>query len=148
MAVSKDETKRPRSEPFGRPTLYKPEYCQMLIDHCSEGLSFEAFAGLIGVAGSTLYEWAKANPDFSEAKSQAMQKCRLWWEKAGTQGMFMGGKDNPFNATIWVYNMKCRFRNEWTERKEIELKAEVSESTPEERQKRLSKLKKMMAEEV
>ena len=29
--------------PVGRPTKYKPEYCEMLIEHMSEGLSFESF---------------------------------------------------------------------------------------------------------
>ena len=28
----------------------------------------------------------------------------------------MGGKDNPFNSTIWIFNMKNRFN--WRDKKE------------------------------
>jgi len=100
----------------GRPTLYKPEYCQMLITHMSEGLSFESFAGLVSVSRQTIYDWEKANPEFLDAKKLAMEKNRLFWEKVGVQGMFMGGKDNPFNSTVWIFNMKNRFN--WSDKKE------------------------------
>jgi hypothetical protein len=55
-------------EKLGRPTKYKPEYCQAVIDHMSKGFSFEAFAGSILVAVDSLYEWTAVHPTFSEAK--------------------------------------------------------------------------------
>lgn len=100
----------------GRPSLYKPEYCQMLIDHMSSGLSFESFAGLIGVCRATVYNFEK-NQEFLDAKRVAFEKNRLFWEKVGIEGMFMGGKENPFNATVWVFNMKNRFN--WKDKTEV-----------------------------
>ena len=99
----------------GRPSVYKPEYCQMLIDHMASGLSFESFAGLIGVCRATVYNFEK-HPEFLDAKKIAFERNRLFWEKVGVEGMFMGGKDNPFNATVWVFNMKNRFN--WSDKKE------------------------------
>jgi len=52
-----------------RPNLlkYKPEYCELLIDHMSKGYSFETFCTLVNVVPSTIYEWKKDFPEFLEA---------------------------------------------------------------------------------
>ena len=97
--------------PGGRPTKYKPEYCTMLIEHMSSGLSFESFGANVDVCEDTLYEWAKVYPEFSEAKKIARIQCLKFWERIGIAGM--SGKIKGFNAAIWIYNMKCRFRNDW-----------------------------------
>lgn len=91
----------------------------MLIEHMSSGLSFESFAGVIGVDRDTLYEWVKVNKDFSDAKKKGSSASELKWEKIGLEGLYMGGKDTPFNAAVWIFNMKNRFG--WTERKEVEI---------------------------
>lgn len=104
--------------PGGRPTKYDPKYCQELIEHMKEGYSYESFAGRLGVARSTLYEWEKHHPEFSDTKKTAIELSLYHWEKVGKEGMFMGGKDNPFQASIWVFNMKNRFG--WADRKEVD----------------------------
>lgn len=108
--------KEQKPNPVGRPSKYKPEYCELLIEHMASGLSYECFGAEIDVDRSTIYEWEKHHKEFSDAKKIAFDKNRSFWEKAGLQGMFMGGKDNPFNSTVWVFNMKNRFG--WTDRKE------------------------------
>lgn len=108
----------------GRPTLYKEEYCQQLIDHMGSGLSFESFAGLIGTCRDTLYNWKKEHSEFFDAHKKGIEKNLIWWEKVGLEGMFMGGKDNPFNAAVYCFNMKNR--HGWKDRVESEVK-ETSE---------------------
>ena len=49
---------------------YKPEYCDMLLNHCKKGLSFESFAGIIGVSRQALYDWAKKHKEFEQAKDE------------------------------------------------------------------------------
>tara|TARA_R110000787_G_C13060968_1_gene407761 strand:+ start:17 stop:400 length:384 start_codon:yes stop_codon:yes gene_type:complete len=105
-----------KANPVGRPTKYKPEYCQTLIDHMESGLSYECFAGVISVSKQTLYDWEKVNPEFIDAKKIGLGKAQLYWEKVGNAGMYMGGKDNPFNSTIWIFNMKNRFN--WRDKQE------------------------------
>lgn len=90
----------------------------------ASGLSFLSFAAVVDVAESTLFYWVDTEHSFSEAKKVGFSRNRLFYEKAGAEGMYMGGKDNPFNSTIWIFNMKNRFPNEWRERKEV--KAEVT----------------------
>ena len=62
---------------------YDPDYCQQLIDHMSEGLSFKSFAGKIGVNRSTLYDWVNQHDEFSNAKDIALGFCQIYWEILG-----------------------------------------------------------------
>lgn len=107
----------------GRPTKYKKEYCKMLIEHMTEGLSFESFGGVVGVWKEALYNWVKKYPEFSNAKKEGTHKCMLFYEKAGRQGML--GKIAGFNSTTWLFNMKNRFG--WRDKKEIDTNLTASE---------------------
>lgn len=101
---------------FGRPTKYDPSFCPRLIEHMAKGLSFEAFAGELGVCLKTLYNW-ESHPDFLQAKGIGFQRNRLFWESMGVAGA--AGKIPGFNATSFVFNMKNRFPREWRDRHEI-----------------------------
>ena len=90
---------------------YDPKYCEMLVTHMNEGLSFKAFAGLIKVNRNTLYEWVQKHDEFKEAKSYADDVCRLFWEKLG-RAIALGQQPGA-SAAVWIYNMKCRFKEEW-----------------------------------
>jgi hypothetical protein len=88
---------------LGRPTSYKPEYCQMLIDHQAGGGSYQGFAGVVGVCIKTLYEWERANPDFLHAKRQARSKHRHYMDAIAHRlmnGTYKG------SATVWAMMMK------------------------------------------
>lgn len=91
----------------------------MIIEHMASGLSFESFGAVIDVNVDTLYQWNKLKPQFAEAKSIAFEKCRLFWEKKGIEGLHTSNyrKGNTsitksINAHIWSLNMKARFK-EW-----------------------------------
>lgn len=63
----------------GQPTKYKPEYCEMLIEHMSKGKPFQTFAAKIKVKRSTLYNWASEIPEFAEAKAMGLDACLDNW---------------------------------------------------------------------
>lgn len=118
---------------LGRPTLYDPKFCEMLVEHMSKGFSYESFAGVVSVSLDTLYNWEHLNPDFSEAKKIAVNKCRIFWEQTGIHGAW-GGK--AFQPAVWIFQMKNKFK--WTDRVEIEsdsLKAIVLQYKPEDLEK-------------
>ena len=102
--------------PTGRPTKFKEEYCQMLIEHMALGFSFESFAGLISVNQDTLHEWCKVHAIFSEAKKLAFAKCQLFWEAIGMEGLW-STKERSLNTGNYVFQMKNRFK--WTDRVEV-----------------------------
>ena len=118
--VTKNSTTKKTATSGGRPTKYKPEYCQQLIKHMEGGLSYEAFAGTVGVSKQTIYDWEVANPKFLDAKSIAFEKSRVFWEKLAVDNIinksdsnsWEGGsesKSRSINSTIWIFNMKNRF---------------------------------------
>jgi hypothetical protein len=92
---------------MGRPTLYRPEYCQMLIDHMSSGLSFESFGGRIDVARRTLYEWEKAFPEFLHAKEVGQAKSQLWWEEVGCTNVH--SPSGQWTPNVFMFTMRSRF---------------------------------------
>lgn len=103
--------------PGGRPTKYKPEYCEQLIKHMGEGFSFESFAAVVEITESTLYEWKLKNKEFSEAHKKGYGANRMFWEKISLDYL-VSDKDTKFNSTVWIFNMKNRFG--WKDRHEID----------------------------
>lgn len=122
--------------PAGRPTTYDPSYCEVVIEMGKQGKSKAQMAARFNVARSSIDAWAEANPEFSEAINIAMSHAQDWWENAGQEGMFLGG--GGFNANVWKKSMEARFRDDYTERKEVHstgdlsIKHSVAELTDEE----------------
>lgn len=119
----KEEKPKPERAPgytTGRPTKYRPEYCEALIKHMASGLSFECFGATINVARDRVYAWAKEHPEFAEAKQAALQQGLLWWEKQGNMGLWQDREGPTINTGMWIFNMKNRHR--WQERHEVETK--------------------------
>ena len=129
--------------PGGRPPDYEPSYCALLVEHMSQGLSYEAFAGLVGCCVKTLYNWEKAYPDFLQAKKNGFAACQLYWEKVGRDGLHNEvitekGPDGTtttvnraINAPIWIFNMKNRFK--WRDKQPDEEQGGDEDSRREER---------------
>jgi transposase len=97
-----------------RPSKYKPEYCEKLIEFMAVGFSFEAFAGEVKVAKQTIYTWLEMHEEFRNAKQIADSRNRRFWEGAGLEGMW----NKNFNPVVWIFNMKNRFQ--WQDRHEIQ----------------------------
>ena len=106
-----------KKKPVGRPTKYKPEYCQQLIEHMALGLSYECFGAVIDVSLSTTQRWEGLHEEFSVAKIKGFHKSRLFYERLGRQALL--GNIPNFNTTIWIFNMKNRFPNEWRDRHDV-----------------------------
>jgi hypothetical protein len=71
----------PEKHAGGRPSEYKPEYCQAVIDKMEQGLSLAAFAGSIKVARDTVYAWMHEHSEFSDAVARARSTRVLWLER-------------------------------------------------------------------
>lgn len=109
----------------GQPTKYRPEYCEMLKEHMSKGYSFESFGAIVKSHKDTLYNWTKLFPEFSDAKKEAFELNRLFWEDQGLKGLWEETeydekgkplKTKKLNSTVWIFNMKNRFG--WVDRVE------------------------------
>jgi transposase len=138
-----------KKHPGGRPTDFKPEYCDMLINHLKNGDSYTTFASVLNVAVSTLYEWEKNFPEFSEAKSIGWPHYQKYWEDHGKTGLYHETfKDNDgmtvsrsINSAVYIYNMKCRFPKDWRDMQEIKAEVKTESAESEKVQELLSWLK-------
>ena len=84
-AKKKPAKKKPAPKPMGRPTKYKPEYCQAIIDYFTvEPLDadknpvappyIQEFCLSIGISKECMHDWVAKYPDFSDAYSVAKSK--------------------------------------------------------------------------
>ena len=103
---------------MARPTEYKQEFCDQVIEYGKQGKSITWMAAELDVHKDTLYEWAKVHPEFSDAITRARQHAQRWWEDAGQVGMLTVG---GFNASVWSRSMAARFPEDWRESKGVEV---------------------------
>lgn len=103
--------------PAGRPTDYRPEYCEQVVELGRQGKSVVQMACGLSVHKATLYEWEKVHPEFSDAFTHARQLSQDWWENAAQTGLVTPG----FNASLWSRSMAARFPDDYTERSKREL---------------------------
>lgn len=88
----------------------------MLVNHMAQGLSFESFAGVVGVHRANLYQWAKVHQDFHDAKKRATDAGLLALEQLGVLGM--KGELKNFNVTAWIFMMKNRHSALYSDKQE------------------------------
>jgi hypothetical protein len=100
--------------PMGRPSKYKSEYCDLLIEHMKKGFGINTFGALVDTCRDTVYEWVNVHPEFSDAYKRGREHYELFWERIGTMGTV--GQIKGFNPGSWVFIMKNRFK--WTDRTE------------------------------
>ena len=102
----------------GRPSSYKPEYADRVIEMGREGWSVVEMAADIGVARNTLEtEWPDKHEEFSQAFAHARELSQAWWERQGRLGL----SADKFNAQLYSRSMAARFPKDWRESKEQRL---------------------------
>ena len=101
--------------PVGRPSSYKPEFCEQVLVWGAEGKSIAGMAARLHVDKSTLLKWKEAHPEFGTALSRALVYAQNWWEEEGQKGM----KSREFNAAVYNKIVASRFREDYAERKEV-----------------------------
>lgn len=87
----------------GRPSKWKDEFCEQLIQHMERGYSLESFGAVAGVGKSTIYDWIKEKPKFSDAFQEGQAKSLRFWEALGIN--IVAGKIEKTNATIYALHM-------------------------------------------
>lgn len=98
--------------PGGRPTLYKPEYCELVIALGSEGYSRARMAARIGVSKQTLKVWETEHPEFFDALARATTLSQSWHEEIALKNY--GSRE--FNTSLWSQMVKSMFREDHGDR--------------------------------
>ena len=115
---------------MARPSKYKPAYCDLVIEHMTDGASITSFAAEIGVARSSINEWMEHHEEFSEAVKIAKAKCAAWWEKKGRTLAVDGGG----NATLVIFGLKNMAGEDWRDKHEIDHSGKIETADIDNRQ--------------
>ena len=123
---------------IGRPSEYKQEFNQIALDLMEQGASIVEVCAEIGIDRVTLYDWIniesdRYKPEFSNTIKLGKQRCQAWWEKKGRDYLIEESemnvhtgtsKSKRLNTTAWIFNMKNRFKDDWsdTQKQEVEVK--------------------------
>lgn len=114
---------------IGRPSIYDPAFCQEAEQFIAEGYSVAAFAGHIGVAVRTVYNWMESHPEFMHSVKVGQAGAVAWWEKR-LRDMAENGQGN---ATAIIFGLKNRAPEEWRDKTETEHSGSVTVDSPAEK---------------
>jgi len=106
-----------------KPTFYRPEFCDEVVDFLKDGHSLYAFAAKIGGCQSTLYDWMAKHPEFAEAVKRAQAKSALWWERR----LLEFAQTGQGNAAAIIFGLKNRAAAEWRDKTHTELSGKVEQ---------------------
>ena len=117
----------------GRPTLYRREMCDRLVEAMANGLTAEAAAARIGISARSLFYWQKEHAEFLQAIQEGRQRSQLWWEEralamangetGNTQIVMLGLRNRSRAATGWN-NDTVKLEHTGPEGGPVEVKAE------------------------
>ena len=96
---------------------YHVSYCQMVQDHMGQGLSFDSFAGAIGVTAKSLYNWKARVPEFKTACDKAKMRSLLFWEKVLVDGATGEIKSS---ASLLIFKLKNAFPTLYSDKSQVE----------------------------
>lgn len=105
------------SRPPGRPSIYRPEYCETVEDLGRQGMSPAQIASELNVTKSTLYVWAGVYPEFQDSLARAKTHEQAAWERIGIKAL----PRKHFQAQVWRTSMAARFKDEYTEGRQIDV---------------------------
>ena len=110
--------------PVGRPTDYRPDFCELVVELGGQGKSYAQIAAEIGVARKTLYEWATIYPEFSNALNFSRDLSQAWFENIAQGNMV--APTPGFSAPLWAKQVSCRFPDDYTDKSKQEVSGSLS----------------------
>jgi len=106
-------TKNPVGRPKKTLDCLPDDWEQKMYEMAEEGASEIELRVMLHISDDLWFRFIDEEPDFSRAVKRAKQLCQVWWERHGRK-MATGARDG--NPTVWIFNMKNRFR--WADRVE------------------------------
>ena len=103
-------------EKFRLKALFDERFGIKLVEHMASGLSYQSFAGAIGVSKRVLERWEE-NDSWIEWKARAVAQGLLYWEQmlhAATT------KEALADAKLMIFKLKNMFPDEYKDKVEVE----------------------------
>jgi len=106
---------RPRVE-----TYMNPEWASIIIESGREGKHITDFLIKLGISWETHYELIKRNKRYSETIKEYNKLCEQWWFDKAHRAM-SSDSSNKFNQRLWLQIVKNKFRDNWSDKKELDI---------------------------
>jgi transposase-like protein len=106
--------------PAGRPSDYRLEYCELVIELGKQGKSVAQMASAMDVSKQTLLRWVDAHQEFSDAMEISRSHAQSWWETIG-QVNIISMPGSTLNSGVYSRSMAARFPDDWRENKGVEV---------------------------
>lgn len=107
----------------GRPRLeltMNPEWYTIMIEAGKNGKHITEFLITLGISWEGHYALIKRNKKYSEALKEYEKLCEQWWYDRAHEAI-ESGNSNKFNQRLWTIIMKNKFRNNWSDEKQIDI---------------------------
>jgi hypothetical protein len=110
QALTSEAHTAPVRHAGGRPSKYRPEYCEGIVEKMSRGFSAMAYAGSIRVSRQTIYQWAETVPEFNDALKEGIS-ARVHFLEDG-----LLSPENGTHLTSRIFALKNASPQDWRER--------------------------------
>lgn len=83
----------------GRPTLYRPDYCELARNYCLLGATNEVLGGFFCVTARTIDNWIAGHPEFAAA----VREGRAFADAQVARGLYQRavGHEHKIERTVW-----------------------------------------------
>lgn len=78
MALARRRRRRRKPRQNGRPTKYRPQFCETALELGQKGYSITDAAHHFGVVVSTYLAWERRFPEFKQAAKRIRENSRFW----------------------------------------------------------------------
>jgi hypothetical protein len=99
----------------GRPTDFKPQYGEEILQLMAEGLSLAAAAAELGIHRQRVYEWEANHEEFADTIKLARSKRQLFLERR-----LLKAEQGPV-VTSTIFALKNAAGDDWRDKQEHEL---------------------------
>jgi len=103
------------NNPVGRPSLYRDEYGDTIIEWMDQGFSLTAAASRLDVSRATVYNWLDEYPEFAAKVKIAQAKRQFFLEKR-----LIDAKEGPI-VTSSIFALKNAAPADWLEKTHTEV---------------------------
>lgn len=102
--------------PAGRPTDFKPEYGEEILQTMAQGLSLAAAAADLGIHRQRVYDWVEKHPEFADTIKLAQSKRQAFLERRLLKDDLPGPQ-----ITSTIFALKNAAAADWREKVDHEL---------------------------
>jgi hypothetical protein len=111
----------------GRPTLYDPDYDEIVIKLGKEGKTKVEIASHFDVNVDTISDWETRNASFLQAMLICKAHAETWWLAQGRAGLWEEFQGPKLNTKLYELNMRNRFGHHEKIEQSIELQTKEAQ---------------------